>query len=80
MLEFSDTILIYKCFIEKLNVERTFSSSMMLLAISSLRTAKSVEWSVMRLMMVMKIALTVSILWGRMAPVTANASTRKFTI
>ena len=53
---------------------------MMLLAMSSLRTAKSVEWRVMRLRMVMKIALTVSILWARMAPVTARQRTNKLTI
>ena len=58
----------------------TFSSSMMLLAMSSLRTAKRVEWRVMRLTMVMKMARTVSILWARIAPVTAKTRTNRLTI
>ena len=53
---------------------------MMLLAMSSLRAAKSVEWRVMRLRMVMKIALTVSILCARIAPATARQRTRRLTI
>ena len=53
---------------------------MMLLAMSSLRTPKRVDWRVMRLEIVMKMALTVSILWARMAPVTARQSTNRLMI
>ena len=58
----------------------TFSSSMMLLAMRSLRTAKRVEWRVMRLRMEMKMARTVSILWAMMAPATARQRTSRLTI
>ena len=53
---------------------------MMLLAMRSLRTAKRVEWRVMRLRMEMKMARTVSILWAWMAPATARQRTSRLTI
>lgn len=82
MLEFSDTILAIQLFDLMFFMPKifTFSSSMMLLAMRSLRTAKRVEWRVMRLTMVMKIARTVSILCARMAPETARQRTNRLTI